>query len=89
MCSPMAAAIMASCWGVLKTQNFLASTGSTILAEAASVIMGVLASETTSTMASELGVMLEPRITSTLLSLISLRVLATAAVVSEASSRMM
>ena len=60
-----------------------------ILAEAASVIIGVLPSATTSIMASELGVMLEPMMMSALLSLMSLRVLATAAVVSEASSRMM
>ena len=81
--------IMMSFWGVLKTQRFLASCGSTIRAEAAIEIMGVWASATTSIMARELGVMVEPRMMSTLCSEISLRVLLTAAVVSEASSSTM
>ena len=61
--------------------------GSMMRAEAPSVIIGVLLSETTSIMASELGVVLEPMMMSALFSLTSLRVLETAAVVSEASSR--
>ncbi|MNT45896.1 hypothetical protein D3C72_1825080 [compost metagenome] len=85
----MAPAISPSFWGVLKTHFFLSSIGSMIFAEAARVIMGVLPSATTSIIASELGVMLEPMMMSALLSLISLRVLETAAVVSDASSRMM
>jgi hypothetical protein len=89
MWSTIACDIMMSFCGVLKTQAFLASSGSTILAEAAIEIIGTLASETTSIMASELGVMVEPRTTSTLFSVISLRVLVTAAVVSEASSSTM
>ena len=62
--------------------------GVMIRAEAPSVIMGVLLSATTSIMARELGVVLEPTMMSALLSLMSLRVLETAAVVSDASSRM-
>ena len=58
-------------------------------ADAAMEIIGVCASTTTSSMAKELGVVVEPSITSTLCSLINLRVLVTAAVVSEASSRTM
>ena len=84
----MAPAIMLSFWGVLKTHFFLSSMGVMILAEAPSVIMGVLLSATTSIMARELGVVLEPTMMSALLSLMSLRVLETAAVVSDASSRM-
>lgn len=85
----MAKDIMMSFCGVLKTHFFLSSMGSTMRAEAAMEIIGVLASDTTSIMASELGVVLEPRITSTLLSLMSFRVFPTAAVVSEASSSTM
>ena len=55
----------------------------------ASEIIGVSASATTSIIASEFGVMVEPMMTSTLCSAISLRVFFTAVVVSEASSRMM
>ncbi len=55
-------------------------------ADAAIEIIGVSASATTSTIASELGVIVEPTITSTLSSLMSLRVLVTARVVSDASS---
>lgn len=58
-------------------------------ADAAIEIMGTCASATTSIMANELGVMVEPMTMSTLFSLMSLRVLVTAAVVSLASSRMM
>ena len=89
MCSAMASDIMMSFCGVLNTQRFLASTGSTMRAEAAIEIIGVCASEMTSIIASEFGVVVEPRMMSTLFSLISLRVLATAAVVSEASSSTM
>ena len=89
MWSTMANDIMMSFCGVLKTHLRLASMGSTMRADAAMEIMGVCASETTSIMASELGVVLEPRMMSTLLSLINLRVLPTAVVVSDASSSTM
>ena len=56
---------------------------------AAIEIMGVFDSVTASIMASELGVVVEPSTMSTLFSEISLRVLVTAAVVSEASSSTM
>jgi len=85
----MASDIMMSFCGVLKTQRRLASMGSTMRAEAAIEIIGVPASATASIMASELGVVVEPRMTSTLSSVISLRVLATALVVSDASSSTM
>ena len=52
-------------------------------------MISVAASAATSIMASEAGVVVEPRITSTLFSAMSLRVLLTAAVVSEASSSTM
>ena len=55
-------------------------------ADAAIEIIGVSASAATSIIASEFGVIVEPRITSTLSSLMSLRVLVTARVVSDASS---
>ena len=80
---------MMSFCGVLKTQRFFASTGSTMRAEAAIEIIGVSLSATTSIIASEFGVVVEPRTTSTLFSVISLRVLVTAVVVSEASSSTM
>ena len=51
--------------------------------------MGVFDSVTASIIASELGVVVEPSTMSTLFSEISLRVLVTAAVVSEASSSTM
>ncbi|MCY1222549.1 hypothetical protein D9M72_346460 [compost metagenome] len=89
MCSAMASDIMMSFCGVLKTHFFLASIGSMMRAEAATEIIGVCASLATSIIASEAGVVVEPRITSTLFSAISLRVLFTAAVVSEASSSTM
>jgi hypothetical protein len=85
----MASDIMMSFCGVLNTHFFLASMGSTMRADAAMEIMGVCASAATSIIASELGVVLEPRMMSTLLSLISLRVLPTAVVVSDASSSTM
>ena len=89
MCWAMASAIMMSFCGVLKTQRRLASTGSTTRLDAASETIGVWFSDTTSSIASELGVVVLPRITSTLLSVISRRALATAAVVSLASSSTM
>jgi hypothetical protein len=52
-------------------------------------IIGVSDSAATSTMAMELGVVVEPTITSTLFSDTSLRTFLTAVVVSEASSSMM
>ena len=58
-------------------------------AEAAIEIIGTCASATTSIIASELGVTVEPSTMSTLFSLISLRVFDTAAVVSHASSSTM
>ena len=89
MCCAIASDIMMSFCGVLKTQRLLASIGSTMRAEAAIEIIGVCASATTSIIASEFGVVVEPRMMSTLFSVISLRVLATAAVVSDASSSTM
>jgi len=61
----MADAIIASVWGVLKTQWRLASTGSMIFDDDASEIIGVWPSATTSIMASEFGVIDEPMIAST------------------------
>ena len=75
--------------GVLKTHAFLALIGSMIRADEASEITGVSPSATTSIIASVFGVVVEPMIASTLLSLISLRVLTTAALESLASSRTM
>ena len=57
-----------------------------IAADAASEIIGVPASAATSRIASELGVVDEPMMTSTLSSVTSLRALVTALVVSDASS---
>src|SRR5574342_647187 len=81
-----AAAMSRSFCGVLKTQRFLASTGSMMRTPAASEIMGVPVSAATSIMASELGTVLEPTSTSTLFSLTSLRAFFTALVLSVASS---
>ena len=81
----MASAIMMSFCGVLNTQRFLASCGSMMAAEAPSEIIGVLPSATASIMASEAGVVDEPKMTSTF-SDISLRALVTAPVVSDPSS---
>ncbi|CFW37106.1 Uncharacterised protein [Bordetella pertussis] len=86
MASARALAIRASFCGVLKTQRRLSSTGSTILALAATLIIGTLASAATSTMASEPGVIEVPTSTSTLSSEASLREFFTACVVSVASS---
>jgi hypothetical protein len=60
-----AVAICASLCGVLNAQRRRASTGSMIAAEPARLIIGVSASATTSSSASEFGVRLGPRITST------------------------
>ena len=89
MCDAMASDIWMSFWGVLNTHLRLASIGSTILADAAIEIIGTWASLTTSIIASELGVTVEPRMMSTLFSVISLRVLLTALVVSVPSSSTM
>ena len=85
----IASDIMMSFCGVLKTQRRFASTGSTMRADAAIEIIGVWLSATTSIIASEFGVAVEPSTMSTLFSVISLRVLLTACVVSEASSSTM
>ncbi len=82
----------AICWsfcGVLKTQRLLASTGSTMRLDAAIETIGVSVSAATSIIASEFGVIVEPTITSTLSSVISLRAFLTAVVVSDASSSTM
>ena len=89
MCVAIASDIMMSFCGVLKIHLRLASTGSTIAADAAIEIIGVCDSEATSIIASEFGVVVEPSRTSTLLSVTSFLALATAVVVSEASSRTM
>ena len=81
-----ASAISASFCGVLNTQRVLGSVGLMIAADAASEIIGVLVSAATSRIASELGVVDEPMITSTLSSVTSLRAFVTAFVVSDASS---
>src|SRR6266446_6597914 len=86
MCTAIASAISASFCGVLKTHFVFGFVGSTMRADAAIEIIGVSASAATSIIASEFGVIVEPTITSTLSSEISLRVLVTALVVSEASS---
>ena len=85
----IASAIITSVCGVLNDQAFLASTGSMMRTDDASEMTGVSASANTSIIASELGVVVEPMIASTLLSLISLRVFCTALVVSVASSSTM
>ena len=86
MLTAIASAISESLCGVLNTHFTLGLAGSTIRPEAAIAIIGVSASATMSIIASELGVTVEPTITSTLSSLRSLRVLVTALVVSEPSS---
>ena len=83
----MASAISESFCGVLNTHFVFGSAGSTMRADAAIEIIGVSASATTSTIASEFGVIVEPTMTSTLSSEISFCVLVTALVVSEPSSR--
>ena len=86
MWDAIASDIWMSFCGVLNTQWRFASIGSTILADAAIEIIGTCASLTTSIIASEFGMTVEPTITSALSSVISLRVLLTALVVSEPSS---
>src|SRR6218665_2840225 len=78
MCSAMASDIMMSFCGVLKTHLRFGSMGSRMRGDAAVEIIGVRASATTSIRASEFGVMLEPRMMSTLLSLINFPVFFTA-----------
>ena len=89
MSSAIASAIRLSFCGVLNTHLRCASIGSISRAEAASEIIGTFFSAATSIMASEAGVVLEPITASTLFSSISLRVLATALVVSPPSSSTM
>src|SRR6185295_10816570 len=86
MFTAIASAISASFCGVLNTQRVFGLVGSTIRADAAIEIIGTSASATTSIIASELGVIVEPTITSALSSVISFFVLVTALVVSDASS---
>src|SRR5215467_12883671 len=77
----MMTAICTSFCGVLNTHRRFASTGSTMRDDAAIEIMGVSSSATTSIIASEFGVTVEPMTTSTLSSVMSLRVFFTALVV--------
>lgn len=81
--------IIASLWGVLKAQARLASTGSTMAAPAARLIIGVPDSEMTSSTASELVVKDGPTRTSMELSLMSFFAFLAAVVVSDASSSSM
>src|SRR5436190_19952987 len=71
MWAAIASDIMMSFCGVLKIHLRLASTGSTIAADAAIEIIGVCDSEAMSIIASELGIIVEPKKTSTLLSMTS------------------
>src|SRR5438067_6530418 len=87
MLTAMASAINESLCGVLKTQRVFGFAGSTIRADAAIEIIGVSVSAATSIIANELGVIVEPTTTSTLSSVVSLRIFVTAFVVSEPSSR--
>ncbi len=66
MWTAIASAISASFCGVLNTHLVFGLAGSTIRADAAIEIIGVSASATTSTIASEFGVIVEPTMTSTL-----------------------
>ena len=84
-----ASAIRLSFCGVLNTHLRAPACGSTILAEAASAIIGTFFSPTMSIIASAAGVIEGPISTSILSSSISLRVLATALVLSVASSSRM
>src|SRR6185369_3930172 len=86
MLTAIASAINESLCGVLNTHFVLGFVGSTMRADAAIEIIGVSASATTSTIASEFGVIVEPTMTSTLSSEMSFLVLVTALVVSEPSS---
>src|ERR1700676_2356632 len=65
-----ASAISESFCGVLKTHLVLASVGRMIAADAASEIIGTSASATTSRIARELGVTVDPTTTSTLFSVL-------------------
>ncbi len=87
MLMAIASAISESLCGVLNTHFVFGFAGSTMRDDAAIEIIGVSASATTSTIASELGVIVEPTTTSTLSSEMSFFVLVTALVVSEPSSR--
>ena len=87
ICTATASAISESFCGVLNTHLVFASAGLMISADAAREIIGTSASATTSRMASEFGVTVEPMTTSTLSSVISLRVFLTASVVSDLSSK--
>src|SRR2546429_4456335 len=89
MCSRIAPAIMTSVCGVLNTHAFFASTGSMMRTDDARDMVGVSPSATTSVMASELGVVVDPMIASTALSEISFLAFCTASVLSLASSRTM
>ena len=80
---------MVSVCGVLNIHAFFALIGSMIRADEASEITGVSPSATTSIIASVFGVVVEPMIASTLFSLMSFRVLTTAALESLASSSTM
>ena len=86
MWSAMASAIRLSFCGVLNTHIRCGSIGWISRAEAASEIIGTRFSAATSIMASEAGVVDEPTSASMLFSSISLRALATAFVLSAASS---
>jgi len=88
-CSKIASTIIVSVCGVLNIQAFFGLIGSMMRADDASEITGVSASATMSIIASVLGVVVEPMIASTLFSMISRRVFATAAAVSLASSSTM
>ena len=85
-CSRIASTIIVSVCGVLNIHALRAFIGSMMRADEASEITGVSASATTSIIASVLGVVVEPMMASTLLSVISRRVLLTAELVSLASS---
>ena len=80
---------MTSVCGVLNTHAFFASTGSMMRTDEAREMVGVSPSATTSVMASELGVVVEPMIASTAFSAMSFLAFCTASVVSLASSRTM
>ena len=88
-CSRIASTIIVSVCGVLNIHAFFADIGSMIRADEASEITGVSPSAITSIIASVFGVVVEPMIASTLFSLMSFRVLTTAALESLASSSTM
>ena len=86
MCATIASAIRLSFCGTLNTQRFVASIGWMMEAEAESEIIGTLVSAATLIMASEAGVVEVPMMMSAFSSSISLRMLATALVLSAPSS---